>query len=254
MEVYDIIMKIFWSQTDEFRLAPTIGGKKIMQPKKQQHGIFIIRGGIALTVFLLIIIAIIWLEEVSKTDQTISILQKIGIESPEALHKFLILAAAVAVLMFLVFLILFHRYRYNESAILDQEKADNVRLTAALAQIKRERTAMENIQAALGSGPWSMDFNEQGELISCIWTDVFRKMLGYESEADFPNKLDSWSNLLHEEDKAYVMKEYWDTVKDYTGQKTYDVEYAFSPKMQGGDGFMLPAGSPEGRTVPRSPS
>ncbi len=225
-----------------------------MQPKKQQHGIFIIRGGIALTVFLLIIIAIIWLEEVSKTDQTISILQKIGIESPEALHKFLILAAAVAVLMFLVFLILFHRYRYNESAILDQEKADNVRLTAALAQIKRERTAMENIQAALGSGPWSMDFNEQGELISCIWTDVFRKMLGYESEADFPNKLDSWSNLLHEEDKAYVMKEYWDTVKDYSGQKTYDVEYAFSPKMQGGDGFMLPAGSPEGRTVPRSPS
>lgn len=72
---------------------------------------------------------------------------------------------------------------------------------------------MENIQAALGSGPWSMEFNERGEIISCIWTDVFRNMLGYEGEEDFPNKLDSWSNLLHEEDKEYVMKEYWDTVR-----------------------------------------
>ena len=70
-----------------------------------------------------------------------------------------------------------------------------------------------------------MEFDERGEIISCIWTDVFRNMLGYESEEDFPNRLDSWSNLLHEEDKAYVMKEYWDTVRDYTGQKTYDVIY-----------------------------
>jgi len=108
---------------------------------------------------------------------------------------------------------------------LGQEKADKERLKAALAQIERERTAMENIQAALGSGPWSMEFDERGEIISCIWTDVFRNMLGYESEEDFPNRLDSWSNLLHEEDKEYVMKEYWDTVRDYTGQKTYDVIY-----------------------------
>ena len=70
-----------------------------------------------------------------------------------------------------------------------------------------------------------MEFDERGEIISCIWTDVFRNMLGYESEEDFPNRLDSWSNLLHEEDKEYVMKEYWDTVRDYTGQKTYDVIY-----------------------------
>ena len=29
------------------------------------------------------------------------------------------------------------------------------------------------------------------------WADNFRRMLGYESEIDFPNRLDSWSNLLH---------------------------------------------------------
>ena len=91
--------------------------------------------------------------------------------------------------------------------------------------IEREQTDMENIHTAMGSGRWSMEFDEKAEMISCTWTDVFREMLGYESKADFPDKLESWSDLLHKEDKAWVLKEYWDTVKDYTGKKTYDVEY-----------------------------
>ena len=99
--------------------------------------------------------------------------------------------------------------------------------------VERERAAMENIQAALGSGPWSMEFDERGGIIACIWTDVFRHMLGYEGEADFPNRLDSWSKLLHEEDKAYVMKEYWYTVRDYTGEKTYDVKYRLLTRNAG---------------------
>ncbi len=132
-----------------------------------------------------------------------------------------------------VFSILVHQFRKNARILLNQEKADKDRLQAALAQIERERAAMENIQAALGSGPWSMEFDERGEIIACIWTDVFRHMLGYEGEADFPNRLDSWSNLLHEEDKAYVMKEYWYTVRDYTGEKTYDVKYRLLTRNAG---------------------
>ena len=62
---------------------------------------------------------------------------------------------------------------------------------------------------------------------------MFRKMLGYKDESDFPNELDSWSNLLHEEDKEYGMKEYWDTVMDYTGQKTYDVRYRLLTRNAG---------------------
>lgn len=67
-------------------------------------------------------------------------------------------------------------------------------------------------------------------------------MLGYESEEDFPNRLDSWSNLLHEEDKEYVMKEYWDTVRDYTGQKTYDVIYRLLTQKRRME--MVPCGRP----------
>ncbi len=186
------------------------------EKQKKQITAFIIGGGVVLAALFLI--AVIWVTEGARagSSQAVYILEKIGMESPEALHRFLIQTSVVAAAMLMVFLISFRQSRKNAKILLEQEKADNGRFREALAQIERERTAMENIQAALGSGPWSMEFNEQGEIIACVWTDVFRSMLGYRSEADFPNKLESWSDLLHKEDKAYVMKEYWDTVRDYT--------------------------------------
>ncbi len=92
---------------------------------------------------------------------------------------------------------------------------------------------MDLIHASLNSGPWSMEFNENGEMTSCVWTDTFRHMLGYKSVEDFPNVLESWSDLLHDEDKSHVMQEYWDTVRDYTGVKTYNVEYRLLTKNHG---------------------
>lgn len=100
-------------------------------------------------------------------------------------------------------------------------------------QNDRERVAMDLIHASLGSGPWNMEFNERGEMVSCVWTDTFRHMLGYKSMEDFPNRLESWSDLLHDEDKPHVMQEYWDTVRDYTGAKTYDVEYRLLTRNHG---------------------
>ncbi len=97
----------------------------------------------------------------------------------------------------------------------------------------RERMAMNLIHTSLGSGPWSMEFNENGEMTSCVWTDTFRHMLGYQSVEDFPNVLESWSDLLYDEDKPHVMQEYWDTVRDYTGVKTYDVEYRLLTRNHG---------------------
>lgn len=206
-----------------------------MQSKKQKKKttVLAVRSGIVLIALLLIMI--IWLIESAKTGtgQAIYLLEKIGIESPETLRWFPVQTAIVVVAILTVFLILIHHSGKNTKILLEQEKVDKDRFKEALAQIERERSAMENIQAALGSGPWSMEFNEQGEIISCIWTDVFRNMLGYKNETDFPNRLDSWSNLLHEEDKAYVMKEYWDTVRDYTGEKTYDVRYRLLTKNAG---------------------
>ena len=98
---------------------------------------------------------------------------------------------------------------------------------------KQVAEAMDAIHRALGSGDWSMDFYENGEMAACTWSRRFRQMVGYSSERDFPNKLESWSELLHPDDKERVLSHYWDVVRDQTGKKTYDIYYRLNTKDRG---------------------
>ncbi len=159
--------------------------------------------------------------------------EQIGSISTEMMERSIIQIIITVLVMLVVFSLLIHQSRKSAQFLLEQEKADGNRIRAAYAQIEREQTAMDNIHAALGSGLWSMEFNARGELISCTWSDVFRRMVGYESKEDFPDRMESWSDLLHEEDKERVLIEYWDTVKDYTNEKTYNVEYRLLTKHAG---------------------
>ena len=102
-----------------------------------------------------------------------------------------------------------------------------------MQQLEHETTALRMVHELLASGMWSMEFNERGEMTSVLWSEEFRSMLGYENEEDFPNVLESWSDLLHEEDKDRVLNEYYGTINDYTGKKTYNVDYRLLTKNQG---------------------
>ena len=103
----------------------------------------------------------------------------------------------------------------------------------ALELLEREQTSLKILHEMLHSGMWAMDFNERGEMTDVFWSGEFRRMLGYESEEDFPNVLESWSSLLPEDDRERVLKEYNDTISDYSGRKTYDVEYRLLTKDRG---------------------
>jgi diguanylate cyclase (GGDEF)-like protein/PAS domain S-box-containing protein len=83
---------------------------------------------------------------------------------------------------------------------------------------------------ALGSGMWGMEFDDDGNMVSVEWSQEFRRMLGFTDENDFPNKLESWSERLHPEDKENVLKEFRDTISDYSGEKNYDVKYRLKTK------------------------
>ena len=145
-----------------------------------------------------------------------------------------IIQIAVAVLaMLAVSLALILQSRRHARTLLEQEKADSARIRAAYAQVERQQTAMDMIHAAMGSGQWSMDFDEEANMVSCTWSDVFRNMLGYEGEGDFPNMLESWTELLHDEDRDRVLRAYWAAVGDYTGGTVFDVEYRLLTKHAG---------------------
>ncbi len=158
---------------------------------------------------------------------------QIGSISSAMMRRSIIQIAVTVFAMLVVFSLLIYQYRRSADFLLEQEKADSNRIRSAYAQIAREQTAMDNIHAAMGSGSWSMEFNAKGKMVSCTWSDVFRKMVGYESEKDFPNRIESWSDLLHQEERENILKEYWNTVNDYTNEKTYDVEYRLLTRHAG---------------------
>ena len=86
----------------------------------------------------------------------------------------------------------------------------------------------ESIHSAL----WYFECNENDEIVNVNWSHAFRQILGYHDILDFPNKLDSWSNLLHPEDYDRVMQLLLETIADKTNATKYNVEYRL--KMQDG--------------------
>lgn len=85
----------------------------------------------------------------------------------------------------------------------------------------------ESIRSAL----WYHDCNENGDIVNVYWSHAFRRLLGYRDILDFPNELDSWSELLHPEDKDRVLKLLQDTIADKTNQTKYKVEYRLKTKV-----------------------
>lgn len=57
------------------------------------------------------------------------------------------------------------------------------------------------------------------------WSQQFRRLLGYETEAEFPNVLDSWASKLHPEDQQRVVGAFSAHMSDRTGHTPYDLEY-----------------------------
>lgn len=104
---------------------------------------------------------------------------------------------------------------------------------ALYTALQNETAFLNTIHEMLGSGSWTMDFDEAGAMVRVKWSNEFRRMIGYQGVDDFPDVLESWSDLLHPDDREHVLKEYNETISDYTGHKTYDVEYRLRTKNRG---------------------
>lgn len=116
---------------------------------------------------------------------------------------------------------------------IEQEKTIRYRTQIAYEKLDKEQQAMQIIHSVLDSGPWSMEFDENKKIVKCTWSENFRKLLGFTSVKEFPDTFDAWSDRLHKNDKASVLKAFWDTVEDSTGQTIYDVEYRLLTKDKG---------------------
>ena len=72
--------------------------------------------------------------------------------------------------------------------------------------IEEQAASLDTIHEMLGSGKWTMGFDDSGKMECVNWSDEFRRMLGYHVTNDFPDVLESWSGLLHPDDREHVLK------------------------------------------------
>ena len=82
-------------------------------------------------------------------------------------------------------------------------------------------------------GLWYMHFPKDGNInvdTPFMWSDKFRRMLGYQDTEDFPNVLGSWSLKLHPTEHDAIFATFAASLADKTGKTPYDVTYRLKLK------------------------
>ena len=190
--------------------------------------------------------------------------EQINIITRGIITRSLLQSILTALLMFGIFSLVVSQNRKNSSLMLEKETAEaenrvkqqeleaRLKLQDQLLQQERQNESLTALHDMLNSGPWYMDFDKQGQMTSVSWSDTFRRMLGYSSAEDFPNRLESWSDLLLPDDRERVLKQFYDTINDYTGETVYDVEYQLKTKQEGWRWFHAmgqPTRRPDGTPI-----
>jgi len=125
---------------------------------------------------------------------------------------------------------------YDETQIKNYE----LKLSEAIAETKntllnneRQLARLNVVVNASKLGLWEVTIEDNDPLNlgnTYMWSDEFRRMLGYSNEIDFPNTFDSWYDRLHPDDKDKVVVAYNNHLSDKTGKTPYDMEYRLLKK------------------------
>ncbi|MCR5665251.1 MAG: PAS domain-containing protein [Eubacterium sp.] len=132
----------------------------------------------------------------------------------------------------------FSAKKMSDNKLIESEKI--------LEQYRLKVESMELLHETLHSGPWNVTFTEEGKLKEVFWSPVFRQMLGYQDELDFPNKMETFINVVHDADKDRIVKKLQEVLNDTTDAISYDEEFQIRTKNRGLRWFRA-AGKPARR-------
>ncbi len=81
------------------------------------------------------------------------------------------------------------------------------------------------LHASVTAGLWYDEFDTKGNLVRCIWSPSFKKIVGCDYPFAVLDSWDSWFEKIHPEDQAYVNREYQKHIFGEKGKSSYDIEY-----------------------------
>jgi PAS domain-containing protein len=119
-----------------------------------------------------------------------------------------------------------------------QNQVDELKQALAEDKLRVERLVdrFELASRASTEGLWDMEV-VAGDPVNpnnaFWWSQQLRQMLGFRDEHDFPNRLSSWSDRLHPEDKKATLEAFARHLKDSSGRTPYQVEYRLATKADG---------------------
>lgn len=93
-------------------------------------------------------------------------------------------------------------------------------------RIVEERSKL--LDEASGVGLWEAVLYEKDAMHPKSvwnWSAEFRRMIGFESEKDFPTKVTSWSDRIHPDDVEATFAAFGKHLEDRTGQARYNINY-----------------------------
>jgi PAS domain S-box-containing protein len=114
---------------------------------------------------------------------------------------------------------------------------ETTRLETALAEARREAAELaerfELISSASGEGLWDIHLvaGDPAHPDSVVWwSPQLRRLLGFDDERDFPDRLESWSKRLHPDDARRVAAAFGAHLADRGGHTPYDIHYRLARK------------------------
>ena len=101
----------------------------------------------------------------------------------------------------------------------------NALLDCVNEELEYQRFRLRTVNEAVKSGMWYMKINPDFSIAYAIWSDEFRRMIGFRGESDFPNTIESWSSRLHPDDVEGTFSSFNACIRDLSGRTMYNVDY-----------------------------
>ena len=110
------------------------------------------------------------------------------------------------------------------------------RIAELEAQLKEEQEKtklnerlLESVNNNTHLGIWAAYYNEKGEKDRAVFSDEFRRMLGY-TKAELPDDLSVLGKIMHPDEVNAVFGAFGAAEADKTGRKKYDINYRLRTK------------------------
>ncbi len=91
-------------------------------------------------------------------------------------------------------------------------------------EIKLAKDLLESVNNSTHLGIWTSYYNDKGENDRVVYSDEFRRMLGY-SRSEFPDDIQALGKLIHPDEVQDVFAVYGAAAADKTGKTKYDIDY-----------------------------